>query len=168
MKGLKFLVLIFPLIYFASCSTNQEVVFDDVVKIESGTWKRQDIKKFEVQIPDSSQEYNLYYSVRYGAKYPFYNLYLRMQITDSLQNEILVQDNELYLFHPSTGKPYDNSWMGLSSLGDLYDQQYPCVVRYTFPKAGKYTVAIKQFMRHEDYIPDLFSIGLRVKKSKQP
>ena len=76
MKGLKFLLFILSLSYLTSCSTDQEVVFDDVVEIENGAWKRKDIKKFEVQIPDSSLEYNLYYSVRYGAKYPFYNLYL--------------------------------------------------------------------------------------------
>ncbi len=150
-----------------ACKDNSTRVFEKNIEIEDGNWNREEVKEFEIEIPDSSLQYNLLYNIRNTSRYPYYNLYLSMELADSSGNRLNLQEHELYLFDPSTGKPAgQKSFFGKGSLGDIYDQTYPAYVRVRFPYTGKYTVKIKQFMRNESFIPHVLSVGLRVNKSK--
>lgn len=167
MNKLLFGYILLMLLIGVSCKDNSTRVFEKNIEIKEGNWQREDIKEFAIEIPDSSLQYNLLYNIRNTSRYPYYNLYLSMEITDSSGQRLNMQEHELYLFDPTTGKPAgEKSFFDKGSLGDIYDQTYPAYVRVRFPYTGKYFVKIKQFMRNESFIPHVLSVGLRVNKSK--
>jgi len=147
-----------------SCQEDNRI-FDENVDISNGEWNRTESIKFNVDIPDSLTDYNLFYFIRNSVDYPFHNLYLRMSIKDSLGITCFDQNHELYLFHPQTGQPSGKSGSLINpSLGDLFDQKYPSAFGFNFPHKGKFDVEIRQFMRKEDKIPGVFAVGLRIDK----
>lgn len=167
MNRLLFGSILLMLFAFTSCKDNSNRVFEKNIEIADGKWNREDVKEFTVEISDASIQYNLLYNVRNTSRYPYYNLYLSMEIADSTGKQLNLQEHELYLFDPTTGKPAgEKTFFDKGSLGDIYDQTYPAYVRIKFPYSGKYLVKIKQFMRNDSFIPHVLSVGLRVNKSK--
>ncbi len=58
---------------------------------------------------------------------------------------------------PKTGKPNG------SGLGDLFDHKFLIKRNYRFPKPGKYTMQIRQYMR-QDPLLNILSVGITVEK----
>jgi gliding motility-associated lipoprotein GldH len=57
-----------------------------------------------------------------------------------------------------TGKP-----MG-DGLGDLFDHKIIALKNYRFPRAGKYTFKVRQYMR-QDPLPAILSMGVSVESA---
>ena len=162
-QGLSLLSLFFIAI---SCSDGHRV-FEQVQQIENGKWLRKEYVTLDLPVSDTIIDYNLFYTVRNTVDYPFYNLYLRLSIEDSIGSTIIDQDNELFLFHPNTGVPTGkHNYLINTTLGGVYDHRFPIYTRLMFPHKGNYKVKIKQFMRNEDHIDGILAIGLRLDKSK--
>ena len=60
-----------------------------------------------------------------------------------------------------TGKP-----MG-DGLGDLFDHKIIALKNYRFPRAGKYTFKVRQYMR-QDPLPAILSMGVSVETVAGP
>lgn len=138
---------------FLSCDSN--AIFKDHEDIDDGVWYVKNEPSFTFEITDISQPYNVYYLVRNSIGYPYYNLYVKRFLLNEKNKIVNEALNELILMDERTGKP-----MG-DGLGDLFDHKIVALKNYRFPKAGKYTFKVRQYMR-QDPLPGIMSMGVSV------
>ena len=138
---------------FLSCNSN--AIFKDHEDIDDGVWYVKNEPSFTFEITDISQPYNVYYLVRNSIGYPYYNLYVKRFLLNEKNKIVNEALNELILMDERTGKP-----MG-DGLGDLFDHKIVALKNYRFPKAGKYTFKVRQYMR-QDPLPGIMSVGVSV------
>lgn len=138
---------------FLSCDSN--AIFKDHEDIDDGVWYVKNEPSFTFEITDISQPYNVYYLVRNSIGYPYYNLYVKRFLLNEKNKTVNEALNELILMDERTGKP-----MG-DGLGDLFDHKIVALKNYRFPKAGKYTFKVRQYMR-QDPLPGIMSMGVSV------
>ncbi|GAB3565081.1 hypothetical protein GCM10027578_11780 [Spirosoma luteolum] len=138
------------------CDTN--VVYKEYTDIEDGKWPVSYAPSFTFDITDASIPYNLYYNLRNSLSYGYYNLYLTRYLRDSQGREIESRLDELILMDPRTGKPNGEG------LGDLFDHQFLIKRNYRFPKPGRYTMQIRQYMR-QDPLLNVLSVGITVERA---
>ncbi len=138
---------------FLSCDSN--AIFKDHEDIDDGVWYVKNEPSFTFEITDISQPYNVYYLVRNSIGYPYYNLYVKRFLLNEKNKIVNEALNELILMDERTGKP-----MG-DGLGDLFDHKIVALKNYRFPKAGKYTFKVRQYMR-QDPLPGIMSVGVSV------
>ena len=138
-----------------SCDPN--VFYKDHIDIADGKWFVKNEPMFTFEIADTAQVYNVYYLVRNNISYPYYNLYVKRFLTDSTNKIVNEALNELILMDEKTGKPLGDG------LGDLFDHKIIALKNYRFPRRGKYTFKVRQYMR-QDPLVDILSMGISVEK----
>lgn len=146
------------LFLFLAASCDKARVFEEHHEQKEHSWYIDSVQKFSFQIQDVSKPYNVLINLRNSDTYPYYNLFLRYYLSDSVGNELKTQQIELMLMDAKTGKPKG------TGLGDIFNHQFELLHGFRFPKTGTYTVKLKQYMR-QDPLPDIYSIGLRVEYS---
>lgn len=150
------LILIMNLALLTGCNTN--TVYSEYEDLEDGKWYINHAPAFTFRIEDTSQPYNIYYNLRNAISYPYYNLYLTRYLNDSTGRTIESRLDELLLMDAKTGEPNGDG------LGDIFDHKVLIKQNYRFPKAGQYTIRIKQYMR-QNPLPDILSVGISVEKA---
>ncbi|GAB3706317.1 hypothetical protein GCM10027592_39680 [Spirosoma flavus] len=140
----------------ASCDSN--AVYKEYTDIDEGKWFIKNAPSFTFQIDDASVPYNIYYNLRNSLSYGYYNLYLTRYLRDESGKELESRLDELILMDPKTGKPNGDG------LGDLFDHKFLMKRNYRFPKPGKYTMQIRQYMR-QDPLLNILSVGITVEKA---
>ncbi|AUD05240.1 gliding motility lipoprotein GldH [Spirosoma pollinicola] len=156
MKGLR--LLLCTVLLIGGCDTN--AVYKEYTDIDDGKWYIKNAPSFTFEIADASQLYNIYYNLRNSVSYGYYNLYLTRYLRDASGKEIESRLDELILMDPKTGKPNGDG------LGDLFDHKFLIKRNYRFPKPGKYTMQLKQYMR-QDPLLNIMSVGITVEKATQ-
>lgn len=146
-------VLLLAVTSLLSCDSN--AVFKDHEDIDDGMWYVKNEPSFTFEITDISQPYNVYYLVRNSIGYPYYNLFVKRFLLNDKNKVVNEALNELILMDERTGKP-----MG-DGLGDLFDHKIVALKNYRFPKAGKYSFKVRQYMR-QDPLPGIMSMGVSV------
>lgn len=144
------------LLLLTGCDPN--TVYNAYEDIDDGQWYEKNAPAFTFRIEDTSIPYNIYYNLRNSLAYPYYNLYLTRYLTDEKGKLIESRLDELILMDPKTGEPRGEG------LGDLFDHKVLIKRNYRFPKAGTYTLRIKQYMR-QDPLPEVLSVGIAVEKA---
>jgi gliding motility-associated lipoprotein GldH len=155
MKGFYLLLLLVVAVMFG-CDTN--AVYKEYTDIDEGKWAVKDAPSFTFEIKDTTVPYNIYYNLRNSLSYDYYNLYLTRYLRDESGKELESRLDELILMDPKTGKPTGEG------IGDLFDHKFLMKRNYRFPKAGKYTMQIKQYMR-QDPLLHIESVGITVEKA---
>ncbi len=143
------------LFVFTLLSCDSNAVFKDHEDIEDGKWYLKNEPSFIFEITDTTQAYNIYYLVRNSIAYPYYNLYVKRFLIDDKKKVLNEALNELILMDERTGKPLGDG------LGDLFDHKIMALKSYRFPRKGKYTFKIRQYMR-QDPLPEILSMGISV------
>ncbi|QJW87904.1 gliding motility lipoprotein GldH [Spirosoma taeanense] len=138
------------------CETN--TVYNEYTDIEDGKWYIKNAPSFTFEIKDASVPYNIYYNLRNSLSYGYYNLYLTRYLRDSSGRQLESRLDELILMDPKSGKPNGEG------LGDLFDHKFLMKRNYRFPKPGKYTMEIRQYMR-QDPLLNILSVGIAVEKA---
>jgi gliding motility-associated lipoprotein GldH len=144
--------------FLFSCDSNS--VFKDHEDIDDGKWYLKNEPSFTFEITDTTQAYNIYYLVRNSIAYPYYNLYVKRFLLNDKKKVINEALNELILMDERTGKPLGDG------LGDLFDHKIMALKSYRFPRKGKYTFKIRQYMR-QDPLPEILSMGVSVELEPQ-
>ena len=137
---------------------DKKTVFNQNKDFADAQWLINNECAFEVEILDTNMAYNLYYNVRNNLTYPYYNLYVTRYLLDDKGKIINEKLDEIFIADEKTGKPTG------SGLGDIYDHKVAFAKNYKFPKAGKYTIKVKQFMR-QNPLPDVLSFGIAIEKA---
>ena len=145
---------------FSSCDDAR--VYEENNELSGKAWYVDSIQAFSFTVKEKETPFNLLVNIRNSEKYPYYNLFLRYYITDSLGKEVKSQQTELILMDPQTGKPLGKG------LGDIYSHQFEILNAFHFPATGLYHIKFKQYMR-QDPLPEIYSIGFRLEKmAKDP
>ena len=139
------------------CDTN--AVYKAYEDIDEGKWYVKNAPSFTFEIEDASIPYNIYYNLRNSLSYGYYNLYVTRYLRDATGKEIESRLDELLLMDPKTGKPNGDG------IGDLYDHKFLMKRNYRFPKPGKYTMQLRQYMR-QDPLLHVESVGITVEKAQ--
>jgi gliding motility-associated lipoprotein GldH len=151
-----FLLIIIFIMALQSC--DKKTIFNQNKDFDKANWFVKDECKFEVEITDPAQPYNLYYNVRNNLTYPYYNLYITRYLYDETGKKLLEKLDEVILVDEKTGKPKG------TGLGDIFDHKILIVKDLKLPKKGKYTIKIKQTMRQNPLV-DILSFGVALEKS---
>jgi len=146
------------MILFSSCSDSR--IFDEFHDLDDGIWPMDSAQAFSFSINNTDENYQLSYLIRNTADYPYYNLYLKFTIEDSVHQVIASKMQEVILFDPKTGKPYG------SGLGDIFSHEFLSVEKMTFPYKGRFTFSVQQYMRVES-LSGIQSVGLKIERLKE-
>ncbi len=153
--GLLTSAIVMSLILF-SCDSNK--VFDQYIEVENGTWKRENVAKFTVNISDTTSAHNLYINVRNKGNYPFSNLYMFVKIEGPDGNFSI--DTVNCTLADKSGK-----WLG-NGIGDLWDVKVPYIGGFKFAHSGEYQFSFEQAMRVENGLEGITDIGLRIERKE--
>ena len=157
-KTINRFLLVIVLIVTWACSNDR--IYEKNVDFPNRIWPADSIAIFEFRIPDPSVPYDIYYNIRNTLSYPFQNIYITYYLEDSLGNVIKTELVNRDLFYPKTGEPKGEG------LGDLYSHQFLIIPDYDFEHQGLYKLRLQQYMRL-DSLPEVVSLGLKVKKSEE-
>jgi len=156
MKNGYSILLLLVILALSSCDGKR--VFEENQNFPDRTWHKDSIVSFQFQIDDIHSGYHLYYNIRNTNLYPYYNLYLRHSLEDTLGNLVHTDLTEVYLFDSKTGKPLGNG------MGDIFDHRFTLLNDFHFDNPGIYRLNVTQYMRM-DILPEIMAIGLRVEKN---
>ena len=143
------------LILASSCDPNR--VYEENIDFEDALWTVDNVPEFTFEIKDTDVSYNIKINIRNSLSFPFHNIYLKYNLSDSIDRALISELKEYYLFDAKTGTPQGNG------LGDIFDNQFNLTENYSFSSPGKYTVDLQQSMRL-DTLPMILSVGVRVEK----
>jgi len=149
------LVFCVLLILFVSCDSQR--VYDKYKDIKDGVWDKTETQKFDIEINDTLDYYNVFVNIRNVGNYRFCNLYLF--INTIYPDSKISRDTIDCLLADNKGK-----WLG-KGLGDLKDCRYLIKKGVRFMKKGIYTFEFEQAMR-VDKLEGIKSIGVRIEKLK--
>jgi gliding motility-associated lipoprotein GldH len=138
-------------------SCTEDALYKGYEEIPTAEWKIDEVKAFKFEIKDNTKPTTLNYLVRNAINYPFYNLYLKATLKDSLGNVLQSGMDQLILFDEKTGKPLGDG------MGDLFDQRVaaPKYKNYKFPYSGKFTLELQHNMR-PDPLVGLLGVGIEI------
>lgn len=141
------------LLVIVGCDSSR--IYEENADLPKAIWREDSIKAFQFQIEDAMQPYNLYVNITNKVDYPYYNLYYRYWLADSLNRSLKTGLMNADLFDAKSGEPKG------SGVGDIFDHQSPILENYTFPSEGTYSISFQQYMR-TDSLPGIRSVGTRV------
>lgn len=155
------------MIFLTSCKEDHRI-YEKNTDIEGAVWQRAEAKFFDFVVEDTATYYKIIYNLRNDADYLYYNLYLKFQLMDSTGTIIDDQLHDIALFDPRSGKPNGSSrYIFGYSLDGIYDHRYMLYDKIKFREQGTYRISARQFMREQEYLDDILSIGLRVEKIQE-
>ena len=147
-------ILVFS-VWVLSCDNHS--IFKSYVDLKDTNWYVKNIPSFTFEVRDEKVPYNIYLLIRNTSQYPYNNLYVTRYIYGPDGKQINNRLEEVTLFNSKTGKPFGQG------LGDIYDHKVLSTRNFKFPKKGKYTIKLKQYMR-QDPLPNVMSVGISVEK----
>ena len=134
-------------------------VYEDHVNPPDAFWLADSLARFEFEIDNYQQEYNVLVNIRNGLQFPHANIYIKYALKDSLDAELVGELRNFDLFNTKSGYP-----VGQGS-GDIYESQHVLLKNYAFPASGLYQIDLQQYMRY-DSLPQIYSVGIRVEKAQ--
>jgi gliding motility-associated lipoprotein GldH len=152
-----FLWASFILMLLTGCG-NQNIVFEQVIKIPEQTWDYKDSLDFSFEIQDTTQAYDLYLDITHLESFSFQNLYLNMH-SHAPELPVFSEQHSLEL-QEKTGE-----WIGACRKGK-------CELRFVlreglrFPAKGAYKIQLEQYSRTER-LPGIYAAGIVLQKAEK-
>jgi gliding motility-associated lipoprotein GldH len=155
---MKFIKIIFftALIGFSISSCDPNMVYDQYHSTENENWSWPEVRKFEVDMQDSTGLFNLFINIRHTKEYPKSNLYVFIKI-EAPNGSVLKDTVDIQLANDS-GK-----WFG-HGFGNILMHRLKYREAVKFPQKGLYTISLEQAMRLEE-VP-VTDVGIRIEKFK--
>jgi gliding motility-associated lipoprotein GldH len=150
-------VVLLLVVLLTGCGDDTRV-FEKNHDFENRFWPIADTPSFDFSVQDTTLPYAAYCNIRNSVSYPYSRIFVSYILKDSTGTELKKEMVSGFLFDQKTGVP-----LGVSGLGDIYDQKLPILKDFKFPHAGKYSVQFEQFMR-TDSLQGILAVGLRVEK----
>jgi gliding motility-associated lipoprotein GldH len=154
-QTMKKIIFILLTLLIISCSKNE--VFEKFEKLDNYNWNMDKTIKFDVDIEDTSAEYNVYIPVRHIDAYPYDGLLINLTYT-APDGEERTRDIKLK-FRDTDGK-----FLGDGS-GDIWDEKSVVMTKKKFKAVGTYKFEIVNSMPTTP-TQGIMEIGLRIEKVK--
>jgi gliding motility-associated lipoprotein GldH len=147
--------LLFLLLSVIILSCDDHIVFTDTVVMPDDTWGLSNSANFKVQVTDTVNTADIFFTIRTGSDYPYRNIWLFVtaespdgkSITDTLEYELANDKGERY------GKGF----------GDIHELNLPFKTNVFFPVKGIYQFRIQHGMRIGN-LKGVYDLGLRIEK----
>jgi gliding motility-associated lipoprotein GldH len=130
-------------------------VYEQNVKIPGGTWNKENIIHFRVNISDTVSPHNVYINLRNDSKYAYCNIFLF--VSTHAPNGITVRDTFEMTLADAKGK-----WLG-KGIGNAFSNQVLYLKNVRFPYRGIYVFDIEQAMWNTS-LAHMIDAGLRIEK----
>lgn len=146
-----------PLILLAMISCNNNIVYNEVITVNTAKWEQNQAAHFEVKIGDTISPYNFYLTIYNTTNYRYSNLFvfLTTVFPDGKKSRDTI---ECLLADPS------GRWLG-KGWGSVKESDVLLKSDLRFPMEGTYEFFIQQAMR-EDTLNGIKRVGLRLEKSE--
>jgi gliding motility-associated lipoprotein GldH len=149
-------ILSFILLITAACNPNK--VYEKHLTLSDNVeWKKNDVKRFEIDIKDNSIPYNFSLAFRYAQGYPFTSVKL-------LVKEILPDGTFEELPYELQLRDEQGKYVGSPGF-DIWDSEHLIIKGKTFSQTGKYTYEITHDMQL-DPLPLVMEVGIVLEKNK--
>jgi len=135
-------VLLFTICFFLF-SCNEKPVFETYRTINN-FWHKDSIARFDFEVYDTLQAYNLFLKLKANDDYPFSNIFLITSIESP--NEQIKMDTLEYLMTSVDGKILGNGFFK-NKESKLWFKK-----KYYFSQIGKHTINIEQALRKKGEI----------------
>ena len=158
----KIFLSVLSICFLVSC--NKNVAYSKYERIdENKGWGSKDQIKFDVELKDTTQLYDVYINVRNAENYPYRNLFMFLYTTYP-NGQTAVDTIECILADEQ------GHWLG-KGMGDLYDNSILFKKNTRFKQAGIYKFALEQTMRYgnENEIDPLYlimDVGISIEKAE--
>lgn len=137
----------------SSCGAN--AVYEDHTLLGDAGWNQDSLVTFKMEVPQAKKPYNLYYFVRHTLDYPYSNIYIRDSIFTAGGKLSSTQQQQFYVAHPVTGRPFG------SGLAEVRDIMLLGRQNITFDSAGTYELKLQQYMRVSP-LPGVLTVGVKL------
>lgn len=141
------------LILLTSCDPKR--VYENYLPTDKNLWNRYDIKKFDVQIKDTTIFYDFYINIRNTTDYPYSNMFIFFN-TQFPDGQLFRDTLECQL------ADLQGRWLG-KGIGKIKDNRIRFKSMVRFPRSGTYLFSVEQAMRVVD-LQGITDIGLRIEK----
>ena len=144
------------IVIFFSCSKNDD--FKKYKRLKNQEWISEDTLKFNFFINDTLSNYNLFLNLRHTINYEYRNLFLFLQLEESIDTiEVMLSDKQ--------GK-----WHG-KGIGDIREIQTK-VLSKKYNKPAKYSIILEQAMRYGekekiDTLKNIDAVGIMIVKTDE-
>lgn len=159
---LKYLCVFSVIVLFSSCDSKG--VFDEYKSVPN-KWHKDTVIDFQLEAPDTINEYNLFINIRNNNEYPYSNLFLITEMT--FPNHSKVTDTLEYEMAYANGE-----WMG-EGFSDLKENKLWYKQNVRFPVLGTSKIDIRHAMRKNGdefgviELDGITDIGFRIEKIKE-
>lgn len=147
----KILLALFIASIFYSCINSS--IYKANIEVNQNGWNYHDHLKYEFNIEDIQNNYNLLINLNFLKTYKYNNLFFFVDVKDP-ENKTYRDTIECILAIPN-GK-----WIGNIS-GDLVSQQLTYRYNVNFPIKGQYKIEIQHAMR-DSLLRNVTSVGLEL------
>lgn len=136
--------------FIMACNNNNLV--DTNESIPHNNWEYRQAASANVMVKDSLTRYSIRFKLRHTASYRYGNLYALVKIKGPGLNK-----TTRYQFKLAQS---DGLWLGKGS-GDIYEQSFPLLTDFSFPKRGNYQLEVEQNMR-DNPLTGISDVGISV------
>ncbi|MFO7617268.1 MAG: gliding motility lipoprotein GldH [Bacteroidales bacterium] len=154
MRLRKALIILAAVLSLAGC--NQGSLYVNNQPVPKAVWDQEHFFKFDVDVTDTQQLYDIYLQVRNDGRYGYSNLWLFIQ-TSSPTGAYVRDTVECLLASP------EGRWLGRGS-GGRFSLEVPYRRQVRFPYSGIYSFEIQHGMRIKE-LSHVTDIGLRIQKA---
>jgi len=144
--------LLISLLLLTSC--DEEMVYDQYVSLENGSWKWNDVAVFDIDVTDTLSLNNIFIQVRHSTDYPLSNLYMFVNVK-SPDGQFRRDTVNLVLATP------EGKWIGIGT-GHLRELRLLYKSQTRFGLSGHYNFSIEQAMRKAE-LP-VSDVGVRIER----
>lgn len=149
----------FFLLLFIAFSCNGREVYMQYMPVENGSWHKDSVVNFDINIEDTTTVYNLYVNIRNRGEYPYQNLWLFIQTTGP--DSMAVSDTIAFYLADRKGK-----WLG-TGIGAAFDMPVLYRQNFRFYKQGTYKFTINHGMR-DSVLTGISDVGMRLERNQLP
>ncbi len=136
-------------------SCDPDRVFEENHDLKDAVWPVGNRPVFTFAITDTAARYRVALNVRTTTSYQFYNLFVKLTLTDPAGRRVSRLLHELNVRSPETGQPLGNG------AGDIFDLQVAALRNLRLAQSGTYRIELEQYMR-VGTLPDVMAVGVRV------
>ena len=137
---------------------NSDVVYDNSLRVANPTWHADSIARFEVEVTDTTIDYESAILIRNSGDYAYQNLWLF--VTEIAPDSTMTCDTIEFYLADNYGR-----WLG-SGIGSLYTSLYYYKEDLHYSQSGTYTYLIELGMR-EDEFRGITNVGIQIMKNRK-
>ena len=152
----KYILCLVVAISMVAC--NSDIVYENSVRVANPIWHADSVARFEIDIVDTTLDYQSGILICNSGDYIYQNLWLF--VTEIAPDSTITCDTIQYFLADNYGR-----WLG-SGIGSLYTNIYYYKEDLHYSQEGVYIYEIRQGMRDEE-LKGIVNMGMQILRKKE-